>query len=188
MPDQVIFERCHIPDVIKITPKRHGDSRGHFVELFRADLFQSQAGDVQFVQYNQSLSRPAGTVRGLHYQIAPAAQGKLVRCAQGAMLDVAVDVRRSSPTFGQHVAVKLSSEDDSQLWIPPGFAHGFCTLVPDTEVWYAVTSTYSPEHERGVLWNDPDLNIAWPLAGLEPLVSPRDAKLPRFHDLARDFE
>lgn len=183
----MLFERCHIPDVIKITPKRHGDARGHFVELFRQDLFKSQAGDVNFVQHNQSLSRPAGTVRGLHFQRAPAAQGKLVRCVRGAIFDVAVDIRRSSPTFGQHVAAELTSESDTQLWIPEGFAHGFCTLTPDTEVWYAVTSVYSPTHEGGILWNDPDLGIAWPVAPEAATIGARDVVQPRFRDHVSDF-
>lgn len=178
------FTRCTIPDVIEITPKRHADSRGHFVELFRADLFRAQAADVTFVQHNQSLSRETGTVRGLHYQVAPAAQGKLVRCVRGAILDVAVDIRRASPTFGQHVAVTLSSETDTQLWIPDGFAHGFCTLTADTEVWYAVTHPYSPSHERGLLWNDPDLKIAWPVDGKAATVSPRDAEQPKLREIA----
>jgi len=162
----VIFEQCHIPDMIKITPKRDGDGREHFIELFRADLFKSKVGDVNFVQHNQSLSRPSVTVRGLHYQVAPAAQGKLVRCVRGAILDVAVDIRRLSPTFGQHVAVELSADTDAQLWIPEGFAHGFCTLTPNTEVWYAVTHTYSPTHERGLLWNVRELGIDWPVTAV----------------------
>lgn len=182
----MIFEPCQIPDVIKIMPKRHGDARGHFVELFRQDLFQAHCGPVAFVQHNQSLSRAVGTVRGLHYQLAPAGQGKLVRCARGAILDVAVDLRRSSPTFGWHVAVELSSETDAQLWIPDGFAHGFCTLVPDTEVWYAVTHVYSPAHERGVLWNDPDLGIGWPVAAEAATVGARDLAQPRFRDVAAE--
>ena len=180
----MIFEACAIPDVIKITPRRHSDERGYFVELFREDRFKAHAGDVTFVQHNQSLSRRAGTVRGLHYQLAPAAQGKLVRCLQGAILDVAVDIRPGSPTFGRHVAVELTAEDDTQLWIPEGFAHGFCTLVPHCVVWYAVTDVYSPEHERGVLWNDPDLGIAWPVAPTEATVSERDARQPRLRTLS----
>jgi len=176
-----------LPDVIKITPKRHGDSRGYFVELFRADLLKSHVGDVAFVQHNQSLSRLQGTVRGLHYQVAPAEQCKLVRCVRGAIFDVAVDLRRSSPTYGRHVGVELSADDDTQLWIPSGFAHGFCTLTPDTEVWYAVTSAYSPTLERGVFWNDPDLAIDWPIPPDRALVSPRDALQPRFRELCEDF-
>ncbi len=182
------FTTCTIPDVIEIKPKRHADSRGHFVELFRADLFNAHAGDITFVQHNQSLSRQAGTVRGLHYQTSPAAQGKLVRCVRGAIVDVAVDIRRSSPTFGQHVAVKLSAEEDNQLWVPVGFAHGFCTLMPDTEVWYAVTHTYSPAHDRGILWNDPDLKIAWPVDAEAVAISPRDAEQPRLRDASEVFQ
>jgi dTDP-4-dehydrorhamnose 3,5-epimerase len=183
----VIFEECHIAGVFKITPKRHGDGRGHFVELFREDLFQAHIGDVSFVQHNQSLSGPVGTMRGLHYQVAPAAQGKLVRCVRGAILDVAVDIRRSSPTYGQHVSVELSSDTDTQLWVPEGFAHGFCTLTPDTEVWYAVTHKYSPAHEKGLLWSDPDLGIEWPVTPEGATVGPRDAVQPRFRELAPDF-
>lgn len=181
------FEKCHIPDVVKITPKRHGDARGHFAELFRLDLFTAHVGEVTFVQHNQSLSRPAGTIRGLHYQVAPAAQGKLVRCARGAIFDVAVDIRRSSPTFGQHVSVELSSDLDNQLWVPEGFAHGFCTLTPDAEVWYAVTHAYSPEHDRGILWNDPDLGIDWPVAEDAATVGARDQTQPRFNEYVADF-
>lgn len=183
----LLFERCQIPDLVKITPKIHGDVRGQFVELFRVDMFQPYIGDVTLVQHNQSLSRPAGTVRGLHYQVAPAAQGKLVRCASGAIFDVAVDIRRSSPTFGQHVSVELSAEAANQLWIPPGFAHGFCTLTPDVEVWYAVTHVYSPENERGILWNDPDLGIDWPVAADAATLAPRDMKQPRFSEYEADF-
>lgn len=182
------FTRTLIPEVIEISPKRHADDRGHFVELFRADLFRENVADVTFVQHNQSLSRREGTVRGLHYQTSPAAQGKLVRCVQGAIFDVAVDLRRSSPTFGQHVAVELSADTDTQLWIPAGFAHGFCTLTPDAEVWYGVTHPYSPAHERGILWNDADLGIHWPAATTTATVSVRDAQLPRLRDALDLFE
>lgn len=180
----MIFETCAIPDVIKVRPRRHSDDRGYFVELFREDLFRAHAGDIAFVQHNQSLSRTRGTVRGLHYQLAPAAQGKLVRCLQGAILDVAVDIRPDSPTFGQHVAVELAADEDTQLWIPGGFAHGFCTLVPDTVVWYAVTHAYSPAHERGLLWNDADLAIRWPVDASHVTVSERDSRQPRFRTLS----
>jgi dTDP-4-dehydrorhamnose 3,5-epimerase len=184
----VIFERCEIADVIKITPKRHADDRGFFVELFRKDLFRAEVGNFDFVQYNQSLSRQAGTVRGLHYQVPPSAQGKLVRCLRGRLFDVAVDVRRSSPTYGRHVALEMSGDDDAQIWIPPGFAHGFCTLSPDTEIWYAVTSVYSPADERGLLWNDPDLAIAWPVQAAATTLSPRDTRLPGLRAAGADFE
>jgi dTDP-4-dehydrorhamnose 3,5-epimerase len=182
------FTKCAIPDVVEITPKLHADDRGYFTELFRTDLFKSHVGDVEFVQHNQSLSRQVGTIRGLHYQVAPAAQGKLVRCARGAILDVAVDIRPSSPTFGKHVAVRLSADTHSQLWIPAGFAHGFCTLTPDTEVWYAVTHTYSPAHDRGILWNDPDLGISWPVQASLAMISPKDAIQPRLSDVLSDLQ
>lgn len=182
------FTRCTIPEVVEITPKRHADSRGHFVEVFRDDLFRQHVADVALLQHNQSLSRQAGTIRGLHYQLPPAAQGKLVRCVRGAILDVAVDIRRSSSTFGQHVAVTLSEEEDSQLWVPAGFAHGFCTLRPDTEVWYGVTHVYSPAHERGILWNDADLGIAWPVAAEAAILAPRDTTWPRLGDASDVFQ
>lgn len=182
------FTRCRIPDVVEIAPKRHADSRGYFVELFRDDLFRATAADVTFIQHNQSLSRQEGTIRGLHYQLHPAAQGKLVRCVRGAILDVAVDIRRSSPTFGEHVAVELAADTDAQLWVPAGFAHGFCTLTPDTEVWYGVTHTYSPAHERGILWSDPDLGIAWPVEMERATSSPRDGELPKLRDAVDLFE
>lgn len=183
----MIFEKCEIEDVIKITPKRHTDARGYFVEVFREDLFKTHIGAFAFTQYNQSLSHKSGTVRGLHYQMPPAAQGKLVRCVRGRLLDVAVDIRRSQPTYGRHVAVELSADDDTQLWIPPGFAHGFCTLEPDTEIWYAVTHGYSPAHDRGLFWNDPDLNIDWPVDAAAASLSQRDFEHPALRDLAPDF-
>ena len=183
----LLFEPCDIPDVVTITPIRHDDSRGHFTELFRNDLFKARVADVMFVQYNQSLSRLVGTVRGLHYQLAPAAQGKLVRCVRGTILDVAVDLRRASPTFRKHVAIELSSETQMQLWIPEGFAHGFCTLTPDTEVWYAVTHPYSPVHERGIVWNDPELGIDWPVSTAAATVGARDLLLPRLEECAADL-
>lgn len=186
--DRVQFVSCSLADVIEITPRRHADARGHFVEVFRADQFRKNVADVDFIQHNQSLSRQAGTIRGLHYQLPPAAQGKLVRCLRGSILDVAVDIRRSSPTFGQHVAVTLTAEAGNQLWVPEGFAHAFCTLEPDTEVWYGVTNVYSPEHEGGILWNDPDLNIPWPVKTESAALSPRDETWPRLRDASRIFD
>ena len=183
----MFFEPCDIPDVVKITPTRHDDPRGYFSELFREDLFRAHVADVRFVQHNQSLSRPRGTVRGLHYQLAPAAQGKLVRCLRGSILDVAVDLRRTSRTFRKHVAIELSSETQMQIWVPEGFAHGFCTLTPDTEVWYAVTHPYSPVHERGIVWNDPELGIDWPVSAAEAIVGARDRVLPRLEEYAADL-
>ena len=183
----MIFERTEIADLLVITPKRHGDDRGWFSEIFRDDLFRAEAGDIRFIQHNQSYSKPKGTVRGLHFQLAPRAQGKLVRCPRGRLLDVAVDLRASSPTFGRHVAVELSAETGRQLWIPPGFAHGFCTLEDDCELAYLVTDYYSPEHDRGLLWSDPALGIDWPVAEADAVLSPKDRVQPRLADLGQVF-
>jgi dTDP-4-dehydrorhamnose 3,5-epimerase len=181
------FETFDIAGLSAITPKQIGDERGWFSEVFRDDLFRERAGDIAFVQHNQSLSRPKGTVRGLHFQLAPMAQGKLVRCPRGAILDVAVDLRASSPTFGRHVAVELSAENRRQLWIPEGFAHGFCTLEADSEVFYMVTALYSPAHDRGLLWNDPALAIDWPVDAATALLSPKDRVQPRLAELGDVF-
>ena len=181
------IQRTALPDVVIVTPKRFGDDRGFFSEVFNAKAFTEALGDFTFVQDNHSLSATPGTVRGLHYQTEPAAQGKLVRCARGRILDVAVDIRRSSPTFGQHVAVELSAENWSQLWVPPGFAHGFCTLVPDCEVLYKVTNLYSPANDCGIAWDDPDLGIAWPVAAGQAVLSVKDGKHPRLKDQPHVF-
>lgn len=151
-----------LPGLLEIVPGQLGDERGYFAETWREDDFQRAAGAVRFVQENQSLSTRAGTIRGLHVQTHPAAQGKLVRCVAGAILDVAVDIRRNSHTYGQWVGVELTAAAINQLWIPMGFAHGFCTLVPDTVVAYKVTNYYSSDNDRGVLWNDPAIGIDWP--------------------------
>ena len=182
------FSRFDIPDLLLITPTRHGDERGWFSEVFREDRFQAEAGEIHFVQHNQSYSKPRGTVRGLHFQLPPRAQGKLVRCPRGRVLDVAVDLRASSPTFGRHVAVELSAENGRQLWIPAGFAHGFCTLEDDCELAYLVTDYYSPEHDRGLAWNDPALGIDWPVAETEAVLSAKDRKQPKLAELGRVFD
>jgi dTDP-4-dehydrorhamnose 3,5-epimerase len=182
------IQRTALPDVVVVTPKRFGDDRGFFSEVFNAKAFTEALGDVTFVQDNHSLSATPGTLRGLHYQTEPHAQGKLVRCARGRILDVAVDIRRSSPTFGQHVAVELSAENWSQLWVPPGFAHGFCTLVPDCEVLYKVTALYAPANDCGIAWDDPDLGIAWPVKAGEATLSAKDGKHPRLKDQPHVFD
>jgi dTDP-4-dehydrorhamnose 3,5-epimerase len=180
-------EPTAIPDVKIVSPKRHGDDRGFFSETFNQRSFAEAGLDAVFVQDNHSLSGPAGTVRGLHFQSPPAGQAKLVRVVRGAILDVAVDLRRSSPTYGKHVAVELSADNWRQLWVPVGFAHGFCTLVPDTEVIYKVTEFYSPQHDLGMQWDDPDLGVAWPVAAGAATLSNKDLSLPRFADLAPVF-
>ncbi|WP_188261057.1 dTDP-4-dehydrorhamnose 3,5-epimerase [Azospirillum tabaci] len=176
-----------IPDVKIIRPKKFGDSRGFFSETYSKKAFEAAGLHYDFVQDNQSLSAEVGTVRGLHFQLAPFAQDKLVRVVKGAILDVAVDIRKGSPTYGQHVAAVVSAEEWNQILVPIGFAHGFCTLEPDTEVIYKVTNFYSAEHDRGLLWNDPDLGIDWPVAADKALLSDKDRKQPRLADLGDWF-
>ncbi|UVC11682.1 dTDP-4-dehydrorhamnose 3,5-epimerase [Rhizobium sp. TH2] len=182
------FKTFDICGPLLIVPKRIGDTRGWFAETFRADLFLENAGPVEFVQHNQSMSAAKGTVRGMHFQLEPMAQGKLVRCLKGAILDVVVDIRRSSLTFGQHVSAELTAENGHQLWVPPGFAHGFVTLVENTEVFYLVTSRYSPAHDRGLLWSDPALGIDWRIREGEAQLSDKDRKLPVLNDLQDLFD
>jgi dTDP-4-dehydrorhamnose 3,5-epimerase len=171
-------ERLAIPDVILVTPQRHGDSRGFFSETYVKDRFQEAGISGEFVQDNQSMSSQPGVIRGLHCQLGPNAQGKLVRVIKGAIWDVAVDIRTGSETFGRHVAAELSAENWCQLWIPVGFLHGFCTLSPDTQVIYKVTAPYDRNAERGIIWNDPQLCLKWPVSADQALLSPKDLLLP----------
>ncbi|HEX6937786.1 MAG TPA: dTDP-4-dehydrorhamnose 3,5-epimerase [Longimicrobiales bacterium] len=172
-----------IPDVKVIVPARYGDERGFLSEVYERGAFLDAGIDVAFVQENHSYSARRGTVRGLHFQVPPRAQAKLVRVARGAILDVAVDLRPDSPTFGKHVSVVLSAENWNQLYVPVGFAHGFCTLEPDTEVIYKLSDVYAPECERGLLWNDPALGIDWPVDEATAILSPRDRTHPRLAEL-----
>lgn len=181
------FEPTAIRDVVLILPQRIADDRGYFAETFRRNLFEQEIGKWSFNQDNESLSKEQGTVRGLHFQRRPHGQGKLVRCVAGAILDVAVDIRPNSRTFGQHVAVELSEANGHQLWVPPGFAHGFCTLVPDTRVVYKVTQYYSAAHEGGVRWDDPKLGISWPVSADEAVLSAKDKVRPFFDDLVGEL-
>ncbi|QSQ25088.1 dTDP-4-dehydrorhamnose 3,5-epimerase [Pyxidicoccus parkwayensis] len=167
-----------LPGVLVVEPKVFGDDRGFFMEMFHAKRYADAGIPGPFVQDNYSRSAK-GTLRGLHFQ-EPQAQGKLVQVIAGAVYDVAVDVRRGSPGFGKWVAVELSSDNRRQLWIPPGFAHGFCVLSESADFHYKCTTLYAPETERGVLWNDPDLAIPWPVTS--PLLSAKDAKAPRLRD------
>ena len=179
------FEPMAIPDVVLIMPNRHSDARGYFMETFRADLFAERIGPFSFVQDNQSLSALVGTVRGLHFQLNPRAQGKLVRCVTGAIVDVAVDIRLGSPTFGQYIKAELSADNGHQLWIPPSFAHGFCTILPDCTIAYKVTDYYySAPHDCGLAWNDPALAIAWPIAPDQAVLSAKDKALPLLAELS----
>ena len=176
-----------IPAVKQIVPKKHGDARGYFMETFSAPIFAAAGITESWVQDNQSLSGPKGTVRGLQFQIAPAAQAKLIRVIQGAILDVAVDLRHGSPTFGQHVAVELTADGGEQLYVPAGFAHGFCTLAPDTAVAYKVSHVYAPAEDKGLRWNDPALGIDWPVTEAEALLSAKDSQQPLLADLPAYF-
>jgi dTDP-4-dehydrorhamnose 3,5-epimerase len=176
-----------IPDVKLLALRIHRDHRGFFSETYNKAELANAGVHLEFVQDNQSLSVERGVVRGLHFQIAPFAQDKLVRVMRGAIFDVAVDIRKGSPTYGKHVARIISAQEWNQLLIPIGFAHGFCTLEPNTEVIYKVTNYYSPECDRGVLWNDPELGIAWPIAESEAILSDKDRKQPRFSALPNYF-
>ena len=181
------IRELEIPDVKLFVPKRFSDVRGCFCETWCERVFRENVENVIFVQDNQSLSVNRGTVRGLHLQKPPEAQGKLVRVLRGSILDVAVDVRRGSPTYTQYVAVKLDAAEGAQLWIPPGFLHGYCTLEDNTEVFYKVTSYYSPSHEVGVRWNDPEININWPIEAESAVLSQKDQLNPVLRDLPDFF-
>ncbi|PYD46723.1 dTDP-4-dehydrorhamnose 3,5-epimerase [Novacetimonas pomaceti] len=173
-------ERLAIPDVILVTPPRFGDNRGFFSETYNLHRMTEAGINATFVQDNQSLSRQKGVVRGLHCQLAPYEQGKLVRCSRGAIWDVAVDARTGSPTYGQWVAAELSEENWSQLWLPPGFLHGFVTLTENAEVQYKCTNLYDKASERAVIWNSPELKIDWPVAPEEAILSDKDKIAPDF--------
>jgi dTDP-4-dehydrorhamnose 3,5-epimerase len=170
-----------------ITVRRFADARGAFVETWNRRDFAAIGIDADFAQDNQSVSTRVGTVRGLHFQVPPVPQGKLVRVLRGRILDVAVDLRRASPSFGRHVGAELSAENGLMLWVPEGFAHGFVTREPETEVAYKVTGLYAPDCDRGVAWNDPALGIDWGVAAEAATLSDKDQRLPRLADLGDCF-
>lgn len=182
-----MFEELSLKGLMLVTPKRHIDDRGFFSETYSALTWKNSGYNYHFVQDNQSATRDKGTIRGLHFQIEPYAQDKLVRVLQGKILDVAVDLRRSSPTYGQYIAVELSRENWRQLFIPKGFAHGFVTLEPATEIAYKVTNYYSRIHDFGVAWNDPDLNINWGFPPNDIFLSEKDRNLPFLRDIGFIF-
>ncbi len=171
-----------LKDVLEITPHRFGDARGFFSETYNAERFAAAGVDMVFVQDNHSYSAPAGVLRGLHYQLAPRAQDKLVRVVRGAILDVAVDIRRGSPEFGRFVTLEVSAEKGNQILVPKGFAHGFLTLVADTEVIYKVTDFYSPGHDRSIRYDDPTIGIDWPVAASTVMLSDKDHAAPLLAD------
>lgn len=182
------IERLALPDVLLIETVRHEDTRGFFAETYNARSFEAAGIANRFVQDNVSRSARVGTVRGLHFQLPPMSQAKLVRVVRGRILDVAVDLRRGSPNFGRHVAVELTATRGEQLFVPHGFAHGFCTLEPATEVFYKVDQFYSAEHDRGVRWNDPAFRIGWPVPEANAVLSAKDRGLPMLDDLPAVFE
>ena len=190
LPEDALMEvRClSIPDIKIIRTDRLSDARGYFCETFRRSAFAEKGILHDFVQDNQSSSERVGTVRGLHFQRTPFAQAKLIRVLNGAILDVVVDLRRSSLSFGKHIAVELDSESGEQLFVPKGFAHGFCTLQPRTVVFYKVDQVYAPSHDGGLYWADPALAIRWPATASEALMSPKDRTLPTLDQLASVFE
>ncbi len=171
-----IVEACEIPEVKIIRPRKFEDNRGYFCETYSDKDLREDGIDLTFVQENQSYSKLVNTVRGLHYQVPPFAQAKLVRVVRGGILDVAVDIRKGSPTLGKVVRRELSEDNMAQLLVPEGFAHGFSVLRENTIVVYKVTNYYSPQHERGICWNDPELNIDWSLTTDEAILSKRDEK------------
>lgn len=175
-------EALAIADVKRLTPKIFRDSRGFFSETWNAQLLSAHGIDATFVQDNHALSRDKGTLRGLHFQRDPMAQDKLVRVSRGSVFDVAVDIRPGSPTFGRHVTAILSAANWAQLWVPKGFAHGYLTLEPDTEVIYKVTQFYAPAHDAGIAWDDPALAIVWPAERGTVVLSDKDQRLPRLAD------
>lgn len=181
------FRRFDIQGPLEIRPSKIEDERGYFSEVFRLDAFANHAPAVDFVQDNQSLSIRHGTIRGIHFQSHPAAQGKLVRCLAGSVFDVAVDLRSDSPTFGKWMSTVLSPQENNQLWIPVGFGHAFCTLEPNSIISYRVTDYYSPENDKGIAWNDPEIGIDWPEAAEPETLSQKDRNQPRLADLPACF-
>lgn len=173
--------------LVLIRPRRFEDSRGWFVESWNASRFEASGISAEFCQDNHSLSRSSGVLRGLHFQREPKAQAKLVRCLRGRIYDVAVDLRRASPTYKQWLGVELSAENGDQLFIPAGYAHGFLTLEPDCEVAYKVDSPYAPDADGGIAWNDPEIGVSWPLEGRAPLLSDKDSALPSLSLTDTDF-
>ncbi|MEM6339717.1 MAG: dTDP-4-dehydrorhamnose 3,5-epimerase [Pseudomonadota bacterium] len=183
----MLIERTPIPDLLVLTPRRFGDERGFFSESWNRRTLQEHHISLDFVQDNHSMSTAIGTLRGLHCQLTPSAQAKLVRCGRGRLLDVAVDIRRGSPAFGKWFGVELSFENAKQLLIPQGFLHGFVTREPNTEIIYKCSDYYDPATDRSVRYDDPEIGIDWGLAGIEPVVSEKDEAALQLKDLEHDF-
>ena len=181
------IRKLEIPGPVVIVPRKFGDARGFLSETYSNDAFCANVAHARFVQENHSYSEHAGTIRGIHFQVPPHAQGKLVRVVRGAIFDVAVDLRAGSQTFGRCATAELSAANWNQMWIPEGFGHGMCTLEPHTEVVYKLTAPYHPESEHGIAWNDPGLAIDWPLGQHEPRLSDRDRQHPRLAEAPAYF-
>lgn len=181
------FRSAAVEGPLEIIPRKIEDDRGYFSEIFRLRDLIDRVGPVEFVQENQSLSVRSGTIRGIHFQPRPAAQGKLVRCLAGKLVDIAVDLRRGSVTFGKSVSIVLSPEENNQVWVPVGFGHAFCTLEPNSIISYRVTSYYSPEHDKGLAWDDPDIAIEWPSVADPETLSKKDRKQPSLAELPTYF-
>jgi dTDP-4-dehydrorhamnose 3,5-epimerase len=181
------FRSFELDGPLEIMPRKIEDERGYFSEIFRLDTFLDHAPAVEFVQDNESFSVRAGTIRGIHFQSHPPAQGKLVRCLSGRLVDIAVDLRADSPTFGRWISVILSPEENNQLWVPVGFGHAFCTLEPNSVISYRVTNYYSRENDKGVAWDDPDIAIAWPEIADPETLSVKDRCQPSLADLPPHF-
>jgi len=177
-----------IPEVKLLSIRKFGDGRGFFSEVYNKRTLSGEGIDIDFVQDNHSLSVDVGTMRGLHFQSPPFAQDKLVRVVSGAVFDVAVDLRKGSPSYGRHVSAVISASEWNQILVPIGFAHGFMTLEPDTEVIYKVSNFYAPDHDNGLLWSDPELAIDWPLQDIEFTVSEKDKIQPRLRDVVSPFD
>jgi dTDP-4-dehydrorhamnose 3,5-epimerase len=175
------------PALRAIVPRRHQDQRGFFSEVWREDAFRHAGVEIRFVQENHALSHAPGTIRGLHFQIGENAQAKLIRCLHGSIFDVAVDIRRGSPTFGRYAAIVLSARNWKQFFVPVGFAHGYCSLEADTEVLYKVSAYYDPASERGLAWNDPTVAISWPVGQEEMILSDKDRSYPELADVSSFF-
>jgi len=176
-----------IPGPVVVVPRKFTDPRGFLSETYSDDVFAAKVTPTRFVQENHTYSEHAGTIRGIHFQVPPHGQGKLVRVLRGAIFDVAVDLRAGSANFGRYTTAELSAENWHQIWIPEGFGHGLCTLEPHTEILYKMTAPYRPGSERGIAWDDPDLAIAWPLRQREPLLSDRDLRHPRLAESPKYF-
>lgn len=178
--------KTKLDGVVVIEPKVFGDHRGWFMETYNEQVFKKAGIEVAFVQDNQSFSATKGTLRGLHYQLNPKSQTKLVRCTRGFIYDVTVDIRKGSPTYGEWFGIELSAENNKQLLVPKGFAHGFMTLTDDVEVQYKVDELYSPENERGIIWNDPEVGVEWPM-DINPVLSIKDGKSPFLENAENNF-